>query len=239
MHLEALMFDLNFISNPGFKEKPSNETWSYFKQEEIVDHGRKDKVVKERISLFNNEKLKNYFLLLFSFGLIFIMSFLNSSSTQFDFKNVIEDVLDLMIISEYKKDFDLQKMEFSSQNISMLFSLDDISNIYQFEKINNLSEEAFFEVYNKNSINYVNILFPWFVLSEKTSIEDAKLFIDEMIFSKKIIINQNNEMIYFHSTLSDVVTFLLNMLEKKQINKNNILISRDGNGDYQLSLYFK
>ena len=239
MHLEALMFDLNFISNPGFKEKPSNETWSYFKEEEIIDHGRKDKVEKERISLFNNEKLKNYFLLLFSFGLIFIMSFLNSPSTQFDFKDVVEDVLDLMIISEYKKDFDLQKMEFSSQNISMLFSLDDISNIYQFEKINNLSEEAFFEVYNKNSINYMNILFPWFVLSEKTSIEDAKLFIDEMIFSKKIIINQNNEMIYFHSTLSDIVTFLLNMLEKKQINKNNILISRDGNGDYQLSLYFK
>ena len=54
MHLEALMFDLNFISNPGFKEKPSNETWSYFKEEEIIDHGRKDKVEKERISLFNN-----------------------------------------------------------------------------------------------------------------------------------------------------------------------------------------
>ena len=60
---------------------------------------------------------------------------------------------------------------------------------------------------------------------------------DEIIFSKEIVMKENDEMIYFYAKSSDIITFLLNMAENNQIQNFNFLISQHENNDYKLVLY--
>ena len=228
------MFDINFISKPGLKENSLNDTWSFLKKNEFSDKDKVEKKVVKKISLFNKDIFKNYILLLVSLSLIVVMSFLNTSSSKFNSKAILEQVLDLMINTDYMDNFNLKTIEFNQKNILMLIELADISMIHGMEKLN---KELSFEVYKKNKRNYLSILFTWRISEKGKNIEVVKSFMDEIIFSKEIIIKENDEIIYFHAKSSDMITFLLNMAENNQIQKFNFLISQHENNDYKLALY--
>ena len=228
------MFDINFISKPGVKKHPSKDAWSFLKKNKLVDDEKKEKIVVKKTPIFDNEIFKNYFLLFISFGLIIALSFMNMSSSKFDSEVILEQVLDLMINTEYMDDFNLKEIEFNQKKILMLIELTNISIIHEMEKLN---EELSFEVYKKGSRNYLSILFPWSISGEGKNVGIIKSFMDEIIFSKEIIMKENDEMIYFYAKSSDMITFLLNMAENNQIQKFNFLISQHENNDYKLALY--
>ncbi len=228
------MFDINFISKPGVKENSSNDTWSFLKKNKFSDTDKEEKKVVKKISLLNNDIFKNYIVLILSFSLIVAMSFLNTSSSKFNSKVILEQVLDLMINTEYMDNFNLKTIEFNQKNILMLIELADISMIHEMGKLN---EGVSFEVYKKNTRNYLSILFPWSISEKGKNIEVVKSFMDEIIFSKEIIVKENDKIIYFYAKSSDMITFLLNMAENNQIQKFNFLISQYENNDYKLALY--
>ena len=231
------MFDINFISNSGMQNEESDEKWSFLKEKIIIPEDKENKNVIIKTSLFDNEVWKSYLSVLIGFGLIFIMSIMNTQPVNFDSEKILNQVLDLMIDSDYSKEFNLKNIEFNQNQIFLLFELVDVSTIHDMENIYALSEKISYEIYKKDSINYLNILFPWNVSLEGGNFENIKSIMDKIIFSKEVVVEEVDNMIYFHAKLSDIVTFLLNMTDDNQIQKFSFSISQNQLNDYKMILY--
>ena len=231
------MFDINFISKSGIQNEKSDEKWSFLKGKIIIPEDKENKNIIIKTSLFNNEVWKSYLLVLIGFGLIFIMSIMNTQSVNFNSDFFLNQVLDLMIESDYSNEFNLKNIEFNQNQIFLLIELVDVSTIHDMENIYALSEKVSYEIYKKDSMNYLNILFPWNVSMEGGNFENIKSIMDKIIFSKEVIMEEVDNMIYFHANLSDIVTFLLNMAGDNQIQKFSFSISQNQLNDYKMVLY--
>ncbi len=231
------MFDINFISKPGIKNTKSDEMWSFLKEKIMSSGDKENKSLLKKTSLFDNEVWKNYMLVVIGICLVFIMSIMNTHSVDYDSEKILNQVLDLMINSDYSDEFNLKKIEFNQNQILLLIELANFSTIHGMQNLYDSNEKTSYEIYNKDSINYLNILFPWNVYAEGSNFENVKSIMDKIIFSKEIAMEESDEMIYFHAKLSDIVTLLLNMTDDNQIQKFSFSISHDQLNDYKMVLY--
>ena len=170
-------------------------------------------------------------------GLVFIMSIINTYPVDYDSEKILNQVLDLMINSDYSNEFNLKKIEFNQNQIFLLIELANLSTIHDMENLYASNEKTSYKIYNKDSINYLSILFPWNVYVEGSDFENVKSIMDKIIFSKEVSMEESDDMIYFHAKLSDIVTLLLNMTDDNQIQKFSFSISHNQLNDYKMVLY--
>lgn len=231
------MFDINFISKSGMKNTKSDEKWSFLKEKIISSDYKENKNLLKKTSLFDNEVWKNYMLVLLGIGLVFIMSIINTYPVDYDSEKILNQVLDLMINSDYSNEFNLKKIEFNQNQILLLIELADLSTIHNMENLYASNEKISYEIYNKDSINYLSILFPWNIYVEDSNFENVKSIMDKIIFSKEVSMEESDDMISFHAKLSEIVTILLNMTDDNQIQKFSFSISHNQFNDYKMVLY--
>ena len=82
--------------------------------------------------------------------------------------------------------------------------------------------------------SYLDFSFPWDGNEKGGDIQILKSMIDKIIFSHDVYINHTKEVFQFQGMLPDIVTFLLNMVENKQIRNFYFSISQQDTRKYNL-----
>ena len=246
------MFNINFISEPGLKDENSNDSWSFLKEkkelkidEESTTNKPKKSFIKYdawknyvfvKKSFIKYDAWKNYVFVMISLGLIIFMSILNTRYSQVNHNLVLNQIIDLIIESDYAKNFDLQEIQFNQDKINVILRSNEILTIQELMKKNDLSINMTSKIYKKGLFNYLDILFPWNGNKNGGDILVVESMIDNIVFSNDIFINQTDDIFEFQGVLSDVVTFLLHMTEIQQIQKFHISVSHHKSGNYNVIL---
>ena len=228
------MFNINFISKPGLKEDDTEEFWSFLNDQEKTTPDNISDIKKTNKSFIKIDDWKNYVFVCVSLGLIFIMSIINNRFLQQNFDVVLNQVFDLIIESEYAKNFELEETMFNKDQINVIIKSKEILTIQNLVNIDNLENEFSFEIFKKGTFSYLDLSFPWDGNEKGGDLQILKSMIDKIIFSDDVYMNHTKEVFQFQGMLPDIVTFLLNMAENKQIKKFNFSISQQDARKYNL-----
>ena len=94
-----------------------------------------------------------------------------------------------------------------------------------------MENELPYEMYQKGKYSYLNLIFRWKGNKKCGDINILHSIADKIVFSKEASLNYTDDIFKIQGEASDIISFLLEMAENKQIQKFNLSVSHD---DFEL-----
>jgi hypothetical protein len=221
------MFDLNFISEPGVQNETSDASWSFLsKQIEPAMNGESGSK-HSQLSLIHQNSWKNYAFVLLIFGFITIISIFNSRYTKVKPDLVLNQVIDLIVESDYINNLQLAEAIFSTDQVKVTIRSEDFAAIQSLSRGYRMENELPYEMYKKGKYSYLNLIFRWKGNEKSGDFNILQSMADKIVFSKEASINHTEDIFEIQGEASDIISFLLEMAENKQIQKFNLSVSHD------------
>ena len=221
------MFDLNFISEPGIQNETSDANWSFLSKKSEPEIKGESGSNHSQVSLLHRNSWKNYAFVLSILGFIAIVSILNSPYTQVKPDLVLNQVIDLIVESDYIKNLQLVEAIFSTDQVKVTIRSEDFSVIQSLSRGYSMENELPYEMYQKGKYSYLNLIFRWKGNQQSGDINILQSMADKIVFSKEASINHTEDIFEIQGEASDIISFLLEMAENKQIQKFNLSVSHD------------
>ena len=221
------MFDLNFISEPGMQNETSDASWSFLTKKSEPEMKEKSGSNHSKVSLIHQNSWKNYVFVLSILGFIAIVSILNSRYTQVKPDLVLNQVIDLIVESDYIKNIQLEEATFSTDQVKVTIRSEDFAAIQSLSRGYSMENELPYEMYQKGKYSYLNLIFRWKGNQKSGDINILQSMADKIVFSKEASINHTEDIFEIQGEASDIISFLLEMAENKQIQKFNLSVSHD------------
>ena len=221
------MFDLNFISEPGMQNETSDASWSFLSKKSEPEMNGESGSNHSQVPLFHQNSWKNYAFVLSILGFIAIVSILNSRYTQVKPDLVLNQVIDLIVESDYIKNLQLAEAIFSTDQVKVTIRSEDFAAIQSLSRGYRMENELPYEMYQKGKYSYLNLIFRWKGKQKSGDINILQSMADKIVFSKEASINHTEDIFEIKGEASDIISFLLEMAENKQIQKFNLSVSHD------------
>ena len=221
------MFDLNFISEPGMQNETSDASWSFLSKKSEPEMNGESGSNHLQVSMFHQKSWKNYVFVLLILGFIAIVSILNSRYTQVKPDLVLNQVIDLIVESDYVQKLQLEEAIFSTDQVKVTIRSEDFAAIQSLSRGYHLENELPYEMYQKGKYSYLNLIFRWKGNKKSGDINILQSIADKIVFSKQASINLTEDIFEIQGEASDIISFLLEMAENKQIQKFNLSVSHD------------
>ena len=221
------MFDLNFISEPGMQNETSDASWSFLSKQSETEMNGKSGLTHSQVSLIHQNSWKYYAFVLSILGFIAIVSILNSRYTQVKPDLVLNQVIDLIVESDYIKNLQLEEAFFSTDQVKVTIRSEDFAAIQSLSRGYRMENELPYEMYQKGKYSYLNLIFRWKGNKKSGDINILQSMADIIVFSKEASINHTEDIFEIQGEASDIISFLLEMAENKQIQKFNLSVSHD------------
>ena len=221
------MFDLNFISEPGMQNETSDANWSFLSKKSEPEMNGESGSNHSQVSLINQNSWKNYAFALSIYGSIAIVLILNSRYTQVQPDLVLNQVIDLIVESDYIKNLQLEEATFSTDQVKVTIRSENFAAIQSLSSGYRMDNELPYEMYQKGKYSYLNFIFRWKGNEQSGDINILQSMADKVVFSKEASINHTEDIFEIQGEASDIISFLLEMAENKQIQKFNLSVSHD------------
>ena len=180
-----------------------------------------------QVSLIHRNRWKNYAFIMSILGFIAIVSILNSRYTQVKPDLVLNQVIDLIVESDYIKNLQLEEAIFSTNQVKVTIRSEDFAAIQSLTSGYSMENELPYEMYQKGKYSYLNLIFRWKGNQKSGDINILQSMADKIVFSKEASINHTEDIFEIQGEASDIISFLLEMAENKQIQKFNLSVSHD------------
>ena len=203
------MFNLNFIAESGIQAESTEASWSFLqKRKEYETEGTPKSYDEE--SKKSRKKLKQYGIIAFSIiTLVFISMFVNSQP-KVSQSLVLNQVIDLIIESDYMKDMQLAEAHFKPDFVKVTITANELGFLQNFTQRYNKEEDNIpYEMFQKNELKYMSLNFPWEGGEKGGDIEILKTLADKTVFSNKISISFTDNEFELQGRSSDIISYLL------------------------------
>ena len=221
------MFDINFISEPGMQNETSDASWSFLSKKSEPEMKGESGSNHSHVPLFHQNSWKNYAFVLSILGFIAIVSILNSRYTQVKPDLVLNQVIALIVESDYIKNLQLKEAIFSTNQVKVTIRSEDFAAIQSLSRGYSMENELPYEMYQKGKYSYLNLIFRWKGNQKSGDINILQSMADKIVFSKEASINHTEDIFEIQGEASDIISFLLEMAKNKQIQKFNLSVSHD------------
>ena len=210
------MFNLNFIAEPGVQENSPNDSWSFIRDKKDSDSISSRSLKKESKETINRALFYVYgwaaFIIIF-----FLILAINVNSNKFSPNVVLNQVIDLIIGSEYMKELHLSEVEFGSGDVKVTISSSNLVSLQNFTLGYRKEDKIPYKLFKKNKNKYLSLNFPWQGKSTEVDLDLLKDLATQTVFSNKIIISETGESFELRGRSSDIISYLLQMAKSGTI----------------------
>ena len=227
MHLVKLMFNINFISDPGRQKELSDVSWSYLFDTHYSENNYNKSIQDSKVISIQKNNWRDYILIFTILCLIMLISVVKNSELYIKPEIVLNQVIDLIDECGYIEELHLSEANFTIQGIMIKIRSKNLDAILSLSESNNLEEEIPFEIFQKGEYSYGNFLFPWKITNEENSTDTLLSIANKIQFTDNIYVINEKDIIKVEGRASDIISFLLQMVETKQIQKYNLSISQN------------
>ena len=231
------MFDINFISEPGKQKDTSDASWSFLSERNKPAMYLESDSKQSKVSFIQYNSWINYVFVLIILGFIAMISILNMRYRQVQPNAaVLNQVIDLIIESDYKKTIQLTEAIFSMNQVKVTIRSEDFTSIQSLSQSYRMENKIPYEMYQKGKYSYLNLIFRWKGNEKSGDITILQSMADKIVFSKEASINHTEDIFKIQGEASDIISFLLEMAENKQIQKFNFSVFHHGAGKFNLKV---
>ena len=231
------MFDLNFIADPGMQNEKSHARWSFLQKQNKPDIPGESDLQQLKSAAIKDNVWKNYVFILIIICLIVLFPILKSRYTQVQPDLIVlNQVIDLIDESGYRKTLQLEEANFSLDQIRVTILSEDFAEIKSLSQGYRMENEIPYEMYQKGKYSYININFPWKGNKKGGDITTLQSIADKIVFSNQTSINQTEDIFEIQGSSSDIISFLLHMVENKQIQKFNFSVFQKNTSQFNLQV---
>ena len=229
------MFDLNFIAEPGIQAESSEVSWSFLQKstEPETESVSKASVVGSKKSGANWE----YYKIASAIIIIAVIGLLVNSQPKVSEDMVLNQVIDLIIESDYMKDLKLKEVHFNTDCVIVTITANELDFlqdfIFGFQKEDKIS----YEIFQKNKLNYMSLNYHWEGDKKGGDIASLKILADKTVFSNKISISFTDNAFELQGRSSDIISYLLQMADNGLIQKFTLSVLHLESGIYYLKVW--
>ena len=150
---------------------------------------------------------------------------------------MLNQVIDLIDECGYNEELHLSEANFTIQGIMIKIRSKNLDIILSQSESNNVEEEIPFEIFQKGEYSYGNFLFPWKITNEENNTDTLLSIANKIQFTDNIYVINEKDIIKVEGRASDIISFLLQMVETKQIQKYNLFISQYDLDNFKLLIH--
>ena len=232
------MFDLNFIAEPGIQAESSEASWSFLQRitDPETESAPKSSVVGSKKSGAN---WKYYKIAASAIIIIAVIGILINSQPKVSEDMVLNQVIDLIIESDYMKDLKLKEVHFNTDFVTVTITANELDFLQDFILGYQKEDKISYEIFQKNKLNYVSLNFLWKGDKKGGDIASLKTLADKTVFSNKISINFTDNEFELQGRSSDIISYLLQMADNGLIQKFTLSVRHLESGRYNLKVQVK
>ena len=231
------MFDLNFISEPGIQKETSDANWSFLNKHNELEINMGSDSKQSKVFFIQRNSWINYAFVLIILCIIAVIAISNSHYTKVKSDLVmLNQVIALIDECSYIKTLQLQEATFLMDQIKVTIRSEDFTSIQALSHDYRLENEIPYEMYQKGKYSYININFPWKGNKKGGDITTLQSIADKIVFSNQTSINQTEDIFEIQGASSDIISFLLQMVENKQIQKFNFSVIQKNTSQFNLQV---
>ena len=217
------------------QKETSDASWSFlYKKNEPYMNGKSDSK-QSKVSFINQNGWKNYAIVLAMMGIIAIISINSHKQVKLDLA-VLNKVIDLIVDSDYKNNLQLLEAYFSTDKIKVTIRSEDFSDLLDLSQDYRMENAIPYEMYRKGNYSYLNLIFPWNRDAKGGDIQILKSMAENTVFANKVSINITKDIFELQGQSSDIISFLLQMAENKQMQKFNFSVGHFESGQFNLKI---
>ena len=229
------MFDLNFIAEPGIQAESSEVSWSFLQKstEPETESVSKASVVGSKKSGANWEYYK---IAASAIIIIAVIGILINSQPKVSEDMVLNQVIDLIIESDYMKDLKLKEVHFNTDFVTVTIIANELDFLQDFILGYQKEDKISYEIFQKNKLNYMNLNFLWEGDKKGGDIASLKILADKTVFSNKISISFTDNEFELQGRSSDIISYLLQMADNGLIQKFTLSVLHLESGRFNLKV---
>ncbi len=232
------MFDVNFINTPGIQEDSSKSAWSFVFKKKI-----KHKIEANKSEIVKNKSInKNIFIYPFLLVLIGLILFLfinfNSSNSkiQINREQIVNQVVDLISESSYLDNLNLNKVEFSEDRVQIIVRSTKQELLKELQLGFPWYKKINYQIYKKSDYYFLSFDLPWIMKNIITDMASIKKITQTTVLSNKVKIDYSSKTITLDGLSSDIISFILKMMDNNIINQYRFQINQIYNNKFQLKV---
>ena len=230
------MFDLNFIAEPGIQTESSEASWSFLQRsmEPEIESAPKSAVVGAKKSGAN---WKYFNIAATAIIIIAVIGLLVNSQPKVSEDMVLNQVIDLIIESDYMKDLKLREVHFNTDLVTVTITATELDFLQDFILGYQKEDKISYEIFQKNKLNFVSLNFLWEGDKKGGDIASLKTLADKTVFSNKISISFTDNEFELQGRSSDIISYLLQMADNGLIQKFTLSVLHLESGSYYLKVW--
>ena len=230
------MFELNFIAEPGIQAESTEASWSFLPKstEHETKSASKSTVVESKRSRTN---WKDYGIVAFAVIILAVISMFVNSQPKVSQDMVLNQVIDIIIESDYMKDLKMTEAHFKPDFVKVIITASELDFIQNFTQGYNKEDLIPYEIFQINDLNYVSLNFPWEGDKKGGDIKMLKILADKTVFSNKISISFTENKFELQGRSSDIISYLLQMANSGLIQKFTLSVLHLESGSYYLKVW--
>ena len=229
------MFDLNFIAKPGIQAESSEASWSFLPKSTVpeTESAPKSSVVGSEKSGVN---WKYYNIAASAIIIIAAIGLLVNSQPKVSHDMVLNQVIDFFVESDYMKDLQLAEVHFKPDFITVTITATELDFIQDFILGYQKEDKISYEIFQKNKLNYMSLIFLWEGDKKGGNISSLKTLADKIVFSNKISISFTDNEFELQGRSSDIISYLLQMADNGLIQKFTVSVLHLESGRFNLKV---
>ena len=229
------MFDLNFVAEPGMQAESTEASWSFLQKstEPEIMGVPKSTFMETKKSVAN---WKYYGIVAFAVIILAVISMFVNSQPKVNQDIVLNQVINLIIESDYMKDLKLREAHFKPDFVKVTLTASELGFLQNFTQTYQKENTIPYEIFQKNELNYLTLNFPWKGEKNEGNIETLKTLTDNTVFSNKIVISFTDDEFELQGWSSDIISYLLQMADNGLIQKFTFLVLQLESGKFSLKV---
>ena len=181
---------------------------------------------------------ENYGIAAFTIIIFAFISMFINSQPKVNQSLVLNQIIDLIIESDYMNDLQLAEAHFKSDFVKVSITANELGLLQNFTQRSHKEEYNIpYEIFQKNDLNYVSLNFPWEGDKKGGDIKTLKILADKTVFSNKISISFTDNEFELQGRSSDIISYLLQMADNGLIQKFTLSVLHLESGSYYLKVW--
>jgi len=219
------------------QNETSDANWSFLNKKFEPEQNLKFDFQKSKTSRNQQNIWKNYAVVLVILGFITLIAINNNHNTAVEPDLVVlNQVIDLIDESSYIKTLQLKEANFSMDKVNVIMRSEDFTSIRSLSQDYRIENKIPYEMYQKGKFSYLDLIFPWKGNDKGGDITILKSLADKTVFSRNISINTTEDIFEIQGDASDIISFLLKMVENNQIQKYNFSVFHQDLGKFVIKV---
>ena len=138
--------------------------------------------------------------------------------------------------SSYLENLNLNKVEFFEDRVQIIVSSTKQELLRQLQLGFPWYNKINYQIYKKSDYYFLSFDLPWIMKNIITDMANIKKITQTTVLSNKVKINYSNKTIILDGLYSDIISFLLKMMDNNIINKYKFEINQIYNNTFQLKV---